>query len=565
MADRDDDKNGPGEGDGSTQSQGDRKDRFPRLSPHVGSDPSRDPDGNRPEPQLRQPELRQPRLGPATGSGLSASRPSSSGSGTSGSGTSGSGIGANFGRQPPPLRRPTSAPPLRPSEPPPLPTQSSPTQSSPTRTLPPQENAPRRPLGPAPAKAGDAQKPLSQTPDRKSMQSDTGAPQTSAPRSPDRPVIRVQATPVLRRPVPNDGTSHPQRTSPAEGKTTPVPPVQQQRAEPSPVTQPDPSRASDSRKPIDFSDLPEPPRPRLREEPAPRSETAKPAERRQDSDRRDTVPPVQARVDGDAPKSAVVSLEREAARPRPTKPVLIAKNEGLVVTSLGKQFKKRPVLRDVSLRVQRGEAVGLLGPNGAGKTTCFYIVTGLIAADYGQIMLDGADITELPMYRRSRLGIGYLPQESSIFRGLTVEQNIMAVLELIEKDREKRDATLDALLAEFSISHLRRTPAIALSGGERRRLEIARALASQPNFVLLDEPLAGIDPIAVRDIRQLVSHLKDRGIGVLITDHNVRETLDIVDRAYILHDGSVLMEGTPDETVANQEVRRVYLGDRFSL
>jgi lipopolysaccharide export system ATP-binding protein len=265
------------------------------------------------------------------------------------------------------------------------------------------------------------------------------------------------------------------------------------------------------------------------------------------------------------PKPAVVSFDRVAAKPKPTKPVLITKNEGLVVTSLGKQFKKRPVLRDVSLRVQRGEAVGLLGPNGAGKTTCFYIVTGLIAADYGQIVLDGADITELPMYRRSRLGIGYLPQESSIFRGLTVEQNIMAVLELIEKDREKRDATLDALLAEFSISHLRRTPAIALSGGERRRLEIARALASQPNFVLLDEPLAGIDPIAVRDIRQLVSHLKDRGIGVLITDHNVRETLDIVDRAYILHDGSVLMEGTPDEIVANQEVRRVYLGDRFSL
>lgn len=246
-------------------------------------------------------------------------------------------------------------------------------------------------------------------------------------------------------------------------------------------------------------------------------------------------------------------------------PRIVHNNAGLEVRSLGKQFKKRPVLRDVSVRVQRGEAVGLLGPNGAGKTTCFYIITGLISADYGEIFLDGQDITELPMYRRARLGVGYLPQEASIFRGLTVEQNIRAVLELAEKNRNHREATLEALMAEFSISHLRRTPAIALSGGERRRLEIARALASQPNFILLDEPLAGIDPIAVRDIRELVSHLKDRGIGVLITDHNVRETLDIVDRAYILHDGNVLMEGSPSEIVANQEVRRVYLGDRFSL
>ncbi|WP_115938281.1 LPS export ABC transporter ATP-binding protein [Aestuariispira insulae] len=250
---------------------------------------------------------------------------------------------------------------------------------------------------------------------------------------------------------------------------------------------------------------------------------------------------------------------------RPAAPALVTQNEGLVIESLGKQFKKRPVLRDVSLRVQRGEAVGLLGPNGAGKTTCFYMVSGLIPADYGTIKLDGQDITELPMYRRARLGIGYLPQEASIFRGLTVEQNIRAVLESVEKRRDKRDAMLESLMAEFSISHLRRSPAVALSGGERRRLEIARALASQPQFVLLDEPLAGIDPIAVRDIRELVSHLKDRGIGVLITDHNVRETLDLVDRAYILHDGHVLMEGTPDEIVRNQEVRRVYLGDRFNL
>ncbi len=259
-----------------------------------------------------------------------------------------------------------------------------------------------------------------------------------------------------------------------------------------------------------------------------------------------------------------------AAKPAPDNgtsaaPRVVHNNAGLEIRSLGKQFKKRPVLRDVSLRVQRGEAVGLLGPNGAGKTTCFYIITGLISADYGEIFLDGQDITELPMYRRARLGVGYLPQEASIFRGLTVEQNIRAVLELAEKNRNRRESTLEALMAEFSISHLRRTPAVALSGGERRRLEIARALASQPNFILLDEPLAGIDPIAVRDIRELVSHLKDRGIGVLITDHNVRETLDIVDRAYILHDGNVLMEGSPSEIVANQEVRRVYLGDRFSL
>jgi lipopolysaccharide export system ATP-binding protein len=223
------------------------------------------------------------------------------------------------------------------------------------------------------------------------------------------------------------------------------------------------------------------------------------------------------------------------------------------------------VVRDVSLSLSRGEAVGLLGPNGAGKTTCFYMITGLIRADSGRITLDGHDITNLPMYRRARLGIGYLPQEASIFRGMSVEQNIRAVLEVVESDRDKREAMLDALLAEFSIDHLRRTPALALSGGERRRTEIARALASQPDFVLLDEPLAGIDPIAVSDIRDLVKHLKDRGIGVLITDHNVRETLDIVDRAYILHDGVVLMHGTPREIVSHQDVRRVYLGDRFSL
>jgi lipopolysaccharide export system ATP-binding protein len=244
---------------------------------------------------------------------------------------------------------------------------------------------------------------------------------------------------------------------------------------------------------------------------------------------------------------------------------LIQSLGGLVATGLGKQFKKRPVVRNVSLSLRRGEAVGLLGPNGAGKTTTFYMITGLIQPDTGTISLDGAEISALPMYRRARLGIGYLPQEASVFRGLTVEQNITAALDVVEADRDRRAAMLDALLAEFGISHLRRTPALALSGGERRRVEIARALATGPNYILLDEPLAGIDPIAVGEIRDLVSHLKHRGLGVLITDHNVRETLEIIDRAYILHDGQVLMEGVPGEVVAHQDVRRVYLGEKFSL
>jgi len=238
---------------------------------------------------------------------------------------------------------------------------------------------------------------------------------------------------------------------------------------------------------------------------------------------------------------------------------------GLVATGLGKGYKKRPVVRNVSISVKRGEAVGLLGPNGAGKTTTFYMIVGLIAPDSGTISLDGAEISSLPMYRRARLGIGYLPQEASVFRGLNVEQNIMAVLEVVEPDRDKREDILSALLAEFSISHLRRTPALALSGGERRRVEIARALATGPNYILLDEPLAGIDPIAVGEIRDLVSHLKHRGLGVLITDHNVRETLEIIDRAYILYNGQVLMEGNPEQVVANEDVRRVYLGEKFSL
>nr|WP_245412567.1 LPS export ABC transporter ATP-binding protein [Falsochrobactrum ovis] len=237
----------------------------------------------------------------------------------------------------------------------------------------------------------------------------------------------------------------------------------------------------------------------------------------------------------------------------------------LVARGLSKSYRGRQVVNGVSFGVRSGEAVGILGPNGAGKTTCFYMVTGLVAADSGSIEIDGFDVTSMPMYRRSRLGIGYLPQEASIFRGLSVENNIKAVLEVVEKDRKKRAEELDALLDEFHISHLRKAPAISLSGGERRRLEIARALASRPNFMLLDEPFAGVDPIAVSDIQQLVRHLTSRGIGVLITDHNVRETLGLIDRAYIIHAGQVLTHGRPAEIVANPDVRRLYLGDQFTL
>ena len=238
---------------------------------------------------------------------------------------------------------------------------------------------------------------------------------------------------------------------------------------------------------------------------------------------------------------------------------------GLVVEGLCKSYKRRPVVRGVSLSVRRGEAVGLLGPNGAGKTTVFYMITGLIAADQGTISLDGADITHLPMYQRARLGIGYLPQESSIFRGLSVEDNIRAVLELVEPEKSSRERVLRELLDEFSITHIRHSPAVALSGGERRRVEIARALAAKPKFMLLDEPFAGIDPIAIGDIRNMVRQLTARGIGVLITDHNVRETLELIDRALIIHEGKVLTEGTPNEIVSNPDVRRYYLGEEFSL
>lgn len=238
---------------------------------------------------------------------------------------------------------------------------------------------------------------------------------------------------------------------------------------------------------------------------------------------------------------------------------------GLTVRGLRKSYRKRPVIHDVSLDLHRGEVVALLGPNGSGKTTCFYCIAGLVAADAGEVRIDGRDVTRLPMFRRARLGVGYLPQEMSIFRGLNVEQNIMAVLEVAVRDPHKRRDRLEELLGDFSIGHLRQAPALALSGGERRRVEIARCLASDPSFLLLDEPFAGVDPIAVGEIRVLVHDLTARGIGVLITDHNVRETLGIVDRACILHDGHVLMSGTTAEIVADPRVREVYLGDTFSM
>tara|TARA_B100000809_G_C15114336_1_gene521815 strand:+ start:149 stop:907 length:759 start_codon:yes stop_codon:yes gene_type:complete len=246
-------------------------------------------------------------------------------------------------------------------------------------------------------------------------------------------------------------------------------------------------------------------------------------------------------------------------------PKLIIQNDGLVVTNLGKSFNKKPVVRSISLEIQRGEAVGLLGPNGAGKTTCFYMISGLITPDYGKILLNNKDITKMPIYKRSRAGIGYLPQEISIFRGMTVEQNIRAILALHISDRIEREINLDELLAEFSLTHLRRTSSLALSGGERRKVEIARTLASQPSFILLDEPLAGIDPIAIEEIRELIKHIKDRGVGVLITDHNVKETLELIDKAYIMHEGKILMKGNPNEIIKDENVRRVYLGNKFNL
>ena len=255
------------------------------------------------------------------------------------------------------------------------------------------------------------------------------------------------------------------------------------------------------------------------------------------------------------------SLTLDAAPPITEAPVA----DGLSVVSIAKSYDKRTVLTDVSLTVGKGEVIGLLGPNGAGKTTCFYSVMGLVKPDSGRIMLDGDDITGLPMYRRAILGLGYLPQETSIFRGMTVEQNILSVLELAVPDKDKRALRLETLLEEFGLTRLRASPAMALSGGERRRAEIARALAADPSIMLLDEPFAGIDPLSISDIRDLICQLKQRGIGVLITDHNVRETLSICDRAYIIYDGRVLFSGSPDELVADANVRRLYLGEGFSL
>jgi len=238
---------------------------------------------------------------------------------------------------------------------------------------------------------------------------------------------------------------------------------------------------------------------------------------------------------------------------------------GLQIRNLRKSYRKRPVLRDVSIDLGRGEVVALLGPNGSGKTTCFYAIAGLITAESGQVFIDGRDVSLLPMYRRAKMGIGYLPQEVSIFRGMSVEDNILAILEIAESDHHKRRERLEELLSDFSIGHLRRAPALSLSGGERRRVEIARCLAANPKYLLLDEPFAGVDPIAVGEIRTLVADLKNRGIGVLITDHNVRETLEIVERAYILHDGKVLMSGTTKEVIQDENVRRVYLGQGFRI
>ncbi len=240
-------------------------------------------------------------------------------------------------------------------------------------------------------------------------------------------------------------------------------------------------------------------------------------------------------------------------------------HSGLYVRHLRKSYRKKVVIRDFSMELHRGEVVALLGPNGCGKTTTFYAIAGLVSAEGGSVVVDGTDVTTLPMYRRAQMGIGYLPQEMSIFRGLSVQDNILAILDITEPDRHKRRERLEELLSDFSIEHLRRAPALALSGGERRRVEIARCLAANPNYLLLDEPFAGVDPISVADIRTLVTDLKKRGIGVLITDHNVRETLEIVDRAYILHEGHVLMAGTPSEVVQNDNVRRVYLGENFRI
>jgi lipopolysaccharide export system ATP-binding protein len=321
-----------------------------------------------------------------------------------------------------------------------------------------------------------------------------------------------------------DMLTSPVRDAPPMARTAPVPGLELPRAQAQPVAEPPRARPQ-----IPHAQVPHPQAPPAQ---APRTQTPK----------------------AQAPRT------NGAAAPRPIK-----RQGYLAVHSVEKSFGTRKVVRGVSIYVRRGEAVGLLGPNGAGKTTVFYMITGLIKADRGAIELDGHDVTKLPMYQRARLGIGYLPQEASIFRGLTVEQNIRAVLEVVEPNKKKREAELNSLLEEFNITRLRKSPSIALSGGERRRVEIARALATRPNYMLLDEPFAGIDPIAVGDIQDLVRHLTNRGIGVLITDHNVRETLGLTDRAYIVYAGEILTEGSPEEIVADPDVRRLYLGEEFRL
>jgi lipopolysaccharide export system ATP-binding protein len=319
---------------------------------------------------------------------------------------------------------------------------------------------------------------------------------------------------------------------------------------------------------------PEPaPKPKLKPKLAPPAGRAEPPAVRPDpavlrAELQVLRPESQAGREPQAVREAPPRPEPPAARPRlqAVRPdQLSGRSDSLAAHGLDKSFSGRKVVNSVSIHVRRGEAVGLLGPNGAGKTTVFYMITGLVKADRGRIELDGQDVTRLPMYQRARLGVGYLPQEASIFRGLNVEENIRSVLEVIEPDRRRRDADLNALLEEFGITRLRKTPSIALSGGERRRVEIARALASRPSYMLLDEPFAGIDPKAVVEIQKLVRHLTNRGIGVLITDHNVRETLDLTDRSYIIYSGAVLMEGGKDQIVNDPEVRRLYLGEDFRI
>jgi lipopolysaccharide export system ATP-binding protein len=346
-----------------------------------------------------------------------------------------------------------------------------------------------------------------------------------------------------------------------------LPPPPKRRARPPPR----PPQRQPAKLPQDIPRL-EPPRQEAPRQESPRSEPSRPEPPRQDgprheAPRQEPPPALRQEAPPPAPRTEAPRQEtpRPAVRPRRRDGNGAERKSLLSVHGVEKSFVGRKVVKGVSLYVRKGEAVGLLGPNGAGKTTVFYMMTGLIKADKGYIELDGYDVTPLPMYQRARLGIGYLPQEASIFRGLNVEENIRAVLEVVEPDAKRRERDLNALLEEFNIARLRKTPAIALSGGERRRVEIARSLATRPNYMLLDEPFAGIDPIAVGDIQSLVRHLTNRGIGVLITDHNVRETLGLTDRAYIIYSGEVLMEGHPDEIVSNPDVRRLYLGEEFKL